>query len=107
MASRIEQWTNVEVRGVIRFLQAKGNTPSEIQRELVTVYGDQVMSKKQIWVWCKAFNEGRFDLTDEPRVGRPRSSTSDENVIRVDGLIQEHKRRKVRENAVDLPKSVI
>jgi len=109
MAFPIEQWTNVEVRGVIRFLQAKGNTPSEIHRELVAVYGDQVMSKKQVWVWCKAFNEGRFDLADEPRVGRPRSSTSDENVIRVDGLIQEDRRRKVRELAVELelPKSVI
>lgn len=109
MAFPVEQWTSIEVRGVIRFLQAKGNTPSEIHRELVAVYGDQVMSRKPVWVWCKAFNEGRFDLADEPRVGRPRSSTSDEDVIRVDGLIQEDRRRKVRELAVELelPKSVI
>ena len=67
------------------------------------------MSKKQVWVWCKTFNEGRFNLADEARVGRPRSSTSDENVIRVDGLIQEDRRRKVRELAaeLDLPKSVV
>ena len=36
MAAPIEQWTNIEVRGVIRFLQAKGNNPTEIHRDLVT-----------------------------------------------------------------------
>jgi len=109
MAAPIEQWTKVEVRGVIRFLHAVGENPTEIYRKLVAVYGDNVMSRKQVSVWCSAFTNGRTDLDDEPRAGRPRSSTTDENVVHVESLIQEDRRRKVREIAVelDLPKSVV
>ena len=48
MAAPIEQWTNIEVRGVKRFLLAKGNNQTEIHHELVAVYGEHVMSRKQV-----------------------------------------------------------
>lgn len=109
MAAPIEKWSKVEVRGVIRFLHAEGKNPAEIYRKLVAVYGDKVMSCKQVWLWCTAFTNGRTDLEDEPRTGRPRSSTTDENVTRVESLIREDRRLKIREMAMelDLPKSVV
>ena len=33
-------------------LHAKGKGPTEIHRELVSVYGDGVMTRKQVYVWC-------------------------------------------------------
>ena len=99
----------MEVRGVIRFLQAKGKNPTEIHRELIAVYGKHVMSRKQVSVWCSAFTEGRTNLQDEPRVGRPRSSTTEDNIAHVDALIQDNKQHKLRDMAaeLDIPKSVV
>lgn len=33
------------------------------------------MSRKQVSMSCKTFQNGRADLTDEPKVGRPRTLT--------------------------------
>jgi uncharacterized membrane protein len=66
MTARLKSSTNVVVQGVIQFLQAQGITPTQIHRQLVTVWVEHVMSKKQVFVWCKAFQKGTADLTDEP-----------------------------------------
>jgi hypothetical protein len=43
MAGLAETWSNIEVRSVIRFLHQKGTSPAEIHRQLVEVYGANVM----------------------------------------------------------------
>jgi hypothetical protein len=58
MAGLVETWSNIEVRSVIRFLRLKGTSPAEIHRQLVEVYGANVMSQKHVWVWCTAFDNG-------------------------------------------------
>ena len=109
MATVIEDWSKTEVRGVIRFLHAKGTKPSDIHGELVTVYGNNVMSKKQVYAWCSKFSEGRSNLDDDPRPGRKQTSSSDNNVMRVEALIRGDRRLKVREMALDLglPKTIV
>lgn len=67
MASKLETWSKLEVRSVVRFLTAKGLAPAEIHKELVMVYGDGVMSRKQVSVWSSAFKHGRVNLEDKPR----------------------------------------
>ena len=64
MSALIEEWSNVEIRSVIRFLHAKGKGPTEIDRELLTVYGEGVMTRKQVSIWCTAFSEGRTNVED-------------------------------------------
>jgi hypothetical protein len=59
MAGLAETWSNIEVRSVIRFLRLKGTSPAEIHRQLVEVYGANVMSRKHVCVWCTAFDKGR------------------------------------------------
>jgi hypothetical protein len=54
MAGLAETWSNTEVRSVIRFLRLRGTSPAEIHRQLVEVYGANVMSRKHVWVWCTA-----------------------------------------------------
>jgi hypothetical protein len=39
MATLIQSPTKCEVRSVIRFLNAKGERPAEIQQQIVAVYG--------------------------------------------------------------------
>ncbi|GLG97066.1 hypothetical protein R5R35_009330 [Gryllus longicercus] len=67
MATRLETWSKLEVRSVVRFLTAKGLSPTEIHKELVAVYGEAVMSRKQVSVWSNAFKHGRVNLEDKPR----------------------------------------
>jgi hypothetical protein len=45
MATRLEQWYKEEVRAVIRFLNARHVSAAEIHRQLVEVYGEEVMSR--------------------------------------------------------------
>jgi hypothetical protein len=46
----IENTSSVEMRAVIRFLNAKKKSPTEIHKEVVEVYGENVISRKQVWV---------------------------------------------------------
>lgn len=102
MAALTEAWSAIEIRSVIRFLRLKKNSPAEIHRQLVEVYGTSVMSRKQVWFWCTEFDKGRTDLRDEERSGRPSTSTSDDNVCRAEALIQGDRCINLREIAQEL-----
>ena len=59
-----------EVRSVIRILNAKGERPAEIHKQIVDVYGN-VMKPQNVTKWCHEFCEGRTDVYDEQRSSRP------------------------------------
>jgi hypothetical protein len=48
MAVSIQNPAKCEVRAVIRFLRAKGETAAEIHRRLVSVYGEGVMKRRNV-----------------------------------------------------------
>jgi hypothetical protein len=48
--------------------------PIEIHRELVTVYGANVMTVQHMRKWCREFDSGRVNVVDEQRSGRPSTS---------------------------------
>ena len=52
------------------------------------------------------FSEGREDVNDEERAGRPSISTSDENIDEVKKLVLVYRRITVREVAEDLNISI-
>jgi len=52
------------VRSVIRFLNAKGERPAEIHKQIVAVYGN-VMNRQNVTKWCHEFSEGKTDVQDE------------------------------------------
>src|SRR5215469_4145370 len=96
MATPLNYWSSDVVRAVIRFLNAKHVSPTEIHIQLVEVYGKNVMTKCSVFKWCKKFDEGRNSICDESRSGRPKSSTTDENILKIDGMIKEDRRLKIR-----------
>ncbi|UYV65316.1 hypothetical protein LAZ67_3003930 [Cordylochernes scorpioides] len=75
-----------ELRSVIRFLNAKNNSPVEIHRQLVEVYGEKCMDIKNVRKWCWEFNEGRINVHDEQRSGRP--SLPESTVARIDEMVR-------------------
>ena len=71
MNALISNPADCEVRGVIRFLQAENVRHSEIHRRLVAVYGEHVMNAASVRKWCIMFRNGRTDVHDAEKPGRP------------------------------------
>jgi hypothetical protein len=65
MAVSIQNPTKCEVRAVIRFRHTKGETTAEIHRQLVSVYGEDVMNRQNVTKWCREFEAGISDVHDE------------------------------------------
>ncbi|UYV64397.1 hypothetical protein LAZ67_3000524 [Cordylochernes scorpioides] len=84
-----------ELRSVIRFLNAKNNSPVEIHRQLVEVYGEKCMDIKNVRKWCWEFNEGRISVHDEQRSGRP--SLPESTVARIDEMVRANRRITLEE----------
>ena len=79
---------SIEQRINLKFLVRLGKTPTETFNSLQEVYGDATMSRTQIFEWHKRLREGREDVKDDPRSGKPTTSRTNKNV--------EHVREKVR-----------
>jgi hypothetical protein len=62
MAVSIQNPAKCEVRAVIRILHAKGETAPEIHRQLVSVYGEDVMNRQNVVKWCREFEAGGSDV---------------------------------------------
>jgi phosphopentomutase len=98
-----------EVRGVIRFLQAENVTPSEIHQTLVAVYGEHVMNAANVRKWCAKFRNGRTDVHDAERSGRP-SVITDALKQTVNRIIRENRHftiSEVYEQCLDVSRTVV
>ncbi|GBL92817.1 hypothetical protein AVEN_4527-1 [Araneus ventricosus] len=71
MFKTIADPVDCEVHSVIRFLNAKKVKPAEIHRQLVEIYGENVMTDGMVRKWVRQFNDGRTNVHDEVRSGRP------------------------------------
>ena len=60
-----------------------GKTPTEALKLLQEVYGDDTMLRTCFFEWHRRFKEGREEVEDDHRSGRPSTSRTDENVERV------------------------
>ena len=56
---------------MIRFSQAENVRPCEIHQRLVAVYGEHVMNAASVRKWYTMFRNGRTDVHDAERSGRP------------------------------------
>ena len=54
--------------------------PKTIYEELATALGSKAPSYPTVAEWAKRFREGREDVNDDPRSGRPVSELTDENI---------------------------
>ncbi|UYV70763.1 hypothetical protein LAZ67_8000529 [Cordylochernes scorpioides] len=72
---------------LVRDFLAKNNTLMMPQPpycpDLAPSYGDAVMSRIRVFEWYKRFKEGREEIADNERSGRPSTSTTPEKVYKV------------------------
>jgi hypothetical protein len=66
----IERPADCEIRFVIRFLNARNVKLADIHRQICEVYGENAISDAVVRKWVRKL-EGRDNVHDEPRSGRP------------------------------------
>lgn len=96
----------MEQRVCVKFCVKNGIKCSKTLEMLKVAYGDSALSQKNVYKWYKLFQEGREDVNDEPRSGRPSTSTTDENVGEVKKMVLANRRITVREVAEDVGISI-
>jgi len=87
---------NYENRAVIRYLHKKGMTPKEIHDDMLSTLGTSAPSYATVKKWVAEFKRGRETLDDDPRSGRPRTSTTDEMVEKVHDMVMADRRITTR-----------
>ena len=93
---------NFEQRANLKFLVKLGKTPTESLVMMQQVYGEDAMGRTQLFQWHKKFKEGREDLADDARSGRPSTSRHDDNIKRVKEFVRSDRRLTVRMIAEEL-----
>ncbi|PNF28416.1 hypothetical protein B7P43_G16337 [Cryptotermes secundus] len=68
---------NAEQRANIKFLTKLGKSATETYNLLTEVYGDQCLSRTQVFEWFKKFMEGRKNVGNDPKSGRTRFESVD------------------------------
>lgn len=66
---------------------------------LQEAFKDDCISRSQSGRWHKAFKEGREEVADEPRSGRPTTARTDENVDRVREVLRSDRRLSIQQIA--------
>jgi len=86
---------NIEQRYAIKFCMKLNKSASESFASLTEAYRDATLSRTIVFKWHKPFKEGRENVEDDPRSGRP-ISTNDQNVEVVRAVMQKDRRMSVR-----------
>ena len=77
----------MEQRANIKFCFKLGKKFAETCELLKKIYGDDCMSRTQVYTWFKWFKNGRDDLNDDPRPGRSEASNCPELLEKVRKII--------------------
>ncbi|XP_062950116.1 protein GVQW3 isoform X1 [Cynocephalus volans] len=92
----------LEQRISIKFCVKLNKSASETHHLLKEAYGDEVMSRARVFDWHKRFKEGREDVRDDARSGRPVTHRTDENIRKVKDLVCSNRQLTVRMMAEEL-----
>jgi transposase len=75
---------------------------ADIHWELCMVYGPNIMSEGSVRQWCRMFRNGRTNVHDDERSGRP-SVVNDDLVQSVNKKIRENRRFTISELSLKFP----
>jgi len=102
MFKTIEGAADCEIRSVIRFLKARNMLPSEIHHQICQVYGYNAMSDGTVRKYVRMFNEGRENVHDEARSGRP-SLVNHDLVRKVNERVRADRRFTISDLSLHFP----
>ena len=91
-----------KVRANIKFLTKLQWKPIEIIEALQNVYEDSSPSRTVVYCWIRRFKDGRNDLENNPREGRPSTSKNAQNIELVRNFVEEDRQITINEIANEL-----
>jgi len=86
-----------EQRVCVKFSFKLGKTFTETFQMLQQAYGEDCLRRTQCYEWYQRFKSGRTSTEDDPKSGRPSSSTGDDHIEKVRSVIHENHRLTIRE----------
>jgi len=75
--------TNDDQRAYIKIEALRGKTPTKIHSSLMEVCGVKTVDRSTISRWAHRFREGSLTVENDPKSGRPRTSTHDQSVLQI------------------------
>ena len=88
-----------EQRVGIRFCANVGKRATETLDVIQQGFGDQSLSRTQVFQWHGRFKAGRSSVDDDEHTGRATSCTNPETVARIQEIIRQDRRRTIRDIA--------
>jgi len=100
---------NNEQRMNIKFCVKLGKTQTETNEMLKIAYGDKCLSRTQVFEWHRRFKEGRDDVDDNQRSGRPIESLTVGNIEKVAEFVKSSKKSSVKfmEMELGIPQTIV
>ncbi|UYV63810.1 hypothetical protein LAZ67_2005734 [Cordylochernes scorpioides] len=92
----------IDQRTCIKFCVKNEIKCADAFRMLAVANGEATLDRSNVYRWYKMFLEGREEVNDEERAGRPSTSTTDEKINEVEKMILANRRITLREVAEDL-----
>lgn len=89
-----------EVRAVIKFYVLKGKTATQIKAKLDAVLGDSSPAMSTVHTWVTDFKRGRKSCEDAHRAGRPNEVTNEVMIRKIEKIVLNDRRLKLREIAI-------
>ena len=77
--------------GVIKYLQKKGLTLTEIHTDMVDILGYNAPGLSTVQKWAAEFKRGRKSLEDDPRSGQTAIATTRDIIDRVYQIVMSEK----------------
>ncbi|KAJ8958890.1 hypothetical protein NQ318_019658 [Aromia moschata] len=87
LSVQMEQMVN------LKFLVKLRKTFTEAYAMLKELYGNECLSRTQIFEWFKRFKEGREMTEDDPRPGPPSTSKTDKNIEKIGSSVSPWQRQ--------------
>ncbi|XP_054711183.1 protein GVQW3-like [Uloborus diversus] len=99
----------MELRAKIKFCFKLGKSAAETFELMKTVYGSEVLSRKNVFKWYARFRDGRDSLEDDPRPGHSVTVRNDKNIEKVAKILRNDRCDSTRliEEATGIPKSTV
>ena len=91
-----------EQRVCIRFCANLEKSATEILEMIQQCFGDQSLSRTQVFQWHAWYKAGRTSVDDNEHTGRPTSSTTPETVAQIQEIILQDQRRTIRDIAEEV-----
>jgi predicted DNA-binding protein YlxM (UPF0122 family) len=93
---------NLEQRHAIKFRAKLGESAADTYETIQKAFGNDSLSRAQVFRWHKDFANGRETVEDEPRSGRPASVRTSTNVDPVRAFVRQDRRLTIRMIADEL-----